>query len=86
MAGMGLCLEDVRSAAWWVDQRGRRYGGARAVAKSLTAARGPARWLGAVILVPPMSWLADAVYPVVSRYRHRLPGATPACRRTESPR
>jgi predicted DCC family thiol-disulfide oxidoreductase YuxK len=24
--------------------------------------------------------LADAVYRVVARYRHRLPGGTPACR------
>ncbi len=36
--------------------------------------------IGRLMLVPPVSWLAAAVYAVVARNRHRLPGATDACR------
>ncbi|MGH9170291.1 MAG: hypothetical protein ACRD0Z_05400, partial [Acidimicrobiales bacterium] len=35
---------------------------------------------GRALSVPPLRWLAAAVYPVVARVRHRLPGGTPACR------
>lgn len=80
LSGLGLTLDEAREAAWWVDRTGRRFRGHRAVAKALLASHGLKRWLGAVILVPPISWLAAGVYRLVVRYRHRLPGATPACR------
>lgn len=35
--------------------------------------------LGRVLLVPPMSWLSRLGYFLVAKYRHKLPGGTPAC-------
>ena len=37
------------------------------------------RLLGWLIATPPWSWLAAAGYDFVARFRHRLPGGTPAC-------
>lgn len=55
--------------------------GAAAVAAILLAQQ-PFRWrvLGALMSVPPTSWLCAAGYAVVSRYRHRLPGGSARCR------
>jgi len=77
---LGLADQDVVTAAWWVDTAGRTYRGHRAIAQALRASRGGWRWAGALIDVPPVSWMARAVYWLVARYRHRLPGGTPACR------
>jgi len=77
---LGLTLDDVRCAAWWIDEGGRRSRGHLAIARSLAAASGVWRALGLLLLVPPFRWLAAAAYPVVVRLRHRLPGGTPACR------
>jgi predicted DCC family thiol-disulfide oxidoreductase YuxK len=79
LAEHGLSLEDVGRASWWVDPDGSRFGGPKSVAKVLLAVGGPWHLLGRAMLVPPVSWLAAAVYAVVVRLRHRLPGATPAC-------
>ena len=80
LATYGLKPEDAKAAAWWVDPGGRRYRGHAAVARTL---RDCSRWwplAGWLLSVPPASWGAALVYIVVARYRHRLPGATPACR------
>jgi len=79
LAEYGLSLEDVGRASWWVDADGSRYAGSKSVAKVLLAVGGLWRVPGRAMLVPPVSWLAAAVYAVVVRLRHRLPGATPAC-------
>ncbi|HWE68847.1 MAG TPA: DUF393 domain-containing protein [Acidimicrobiales bacterium] len=80
LAALGLTPEDAQQAAWWVDTEGRRFRGHEAVAKALTAAGGWRRTVGAVLLVPPVSWAAALGYRLVVRYRYRLPGSTDACR------
>jgi predicted DCC family thiol-disulfide oxidoreductase YuxK len=80
LAGFGLTEDDARRTVWWLDAGGRRFSGHRAVAHSLAAGRGWRRALGRLLLVPPLPWLGAAVYPLVVRNRHRLPGGTPACR------
>lgn len=76
----GLTEEEARSRVWFVTG-GRRYGGAGAVAALLRGQPHAAlRMLGWLATVPPWSWLADAGYHLVARYRYRLPGGTPACR------
>lgn len=82
LGSLGLTEGDAREAAWWIDEAGRRFRGHRAIAKSLRASRGWKGALGAVLEVPPLSWGTAGIYPLVVRYRHRLPGGTPACRRT----
>ncbi len=77
---IGLTEYDVRQAAYWVDEHGRVFRGHAAVGKALLAGRGTDRMIGTVLLIPPVSWLARPLYWLVARYRHRLPGATDACR------
>ena len=36
--------------------------------------------VGWVMTVPPICWLASIGYALVARFRHRLPGGTPACK------
>jgi uncharacterized protein (UPF0548 family)/predicted DCC family thiol-disulfide oxidoreductase YuxK len=80
LARHGLDRDDVRDAAWWVDDRGSRARGHRAMGEALVAGGGAWRLLGRLALTPPTSWLAAAVYRLVVRWRYRLPGGTPACR------
>ena len=80
LAELGLTLAEVRTAAYWVDERGHAFRGHRAVAKALTAGSSAQQAMGAVLLAPPVSWLARAGYWLVARHRQRLPGATDGCR------
>ena len=80
LAAYGLTVADGQARVWLVSD-GRRYGGAAAVAGLLRHQPSPAlRMLGWLGSVPPWSWLAEVGYRLVARYRHRLPGGTPACR------
>jgi predicted DCC family thiol-disulfide oxidoreductase YuxK len=80
LAEHALTSDDVRSAAWWIDGAGRRSRGHLAIAQALRAGSGWSALVGRVLLVPPFRWIGAAVYPLVARWRHRLPGGTPACR------
>lgn len=77
---LGLTLDDVRRAVWWIDPSGARSRGHLAIARALQAAHGWPSVIGQVALVPPFRWLAAGAYPLIARWRHRLPGGTPACR------
>ncbi len=81
-----LTEADVTEAAWWIDVRGDAHGGARAIARSLLACHRPWPVVGRLLLLPPASWLAPVVYRWIARNRHRLPGATDACRIEDAPR
>src|SRR5205809_879923 len=74
---LGLTLDDVRCAAWWVDRGGRTSRGHVAIARALRAAPGWPSVVGRVLLLPPFRWLAAGAYPLIARWRHRLPGGTP---------
>ena len=76
----GLTEHDAARFAYWIDADGRAHRGHLAVAETWRAIGGGWGLLGIMIRVPPISWLAAGVYAMVSRIRHRLPGATPACR------
>ena len=80
LRALGLSLPEAQAAAWWVDGSNRRFRGHRAVGRALLAGGGGRRVAGALVLTPPLSWAAAVLYRLVARYRHRLPGATPACR------
>jgi predicted DCC family thiol-disulfide oxidoreductase YuxK len=77
---LGLTLADVRGAAWWIAPSGRRSRGHLAIARALEAADGWPSVAGRILLIPPFRWLAAGAYPLIARWRHRLPGGTPACR------
>jgi len=74
-----LSPDDFAGSAWWVD-RDRVEGGFRAIAHALEASHGHWAVAGRILLVPPISWVAPLGYRVVARYRHLLPGGTPACK------
>jgi predicted DCC family thiol-disulfide oxidoreductase YuxK len=86
LAELGLSEEEAGRASWWIDPAGRRFRGAKSVAKALVALGGRWRPVGHAIATPPLSWLSSGVYAVVVRLRHRLPGGTAACRVTEAAR
>jgi predicted DCC family thiol-disulfide oxidoreductase YuxK len=77
---VGLSIDDVRNAAWWIDPVNGPSRGHLAIARALRAANGWPSVVGRILLVPPARWLAAAAYPLIARWRHLLPGGTPACR------
>ncbi len=59
---------------------GEAFGGHLAFAQVLWLQRGIGwKALGWLMTVPPTCWLASVGYALVARFRHRLPGGTPAC-------
>ncbi len=76
----GLNEEQTASRVYFVTG-GKAFGGHAALAKVLLAQR---NWLlkvaGGIMLTPPFSWLAHLGYLLVAKYRHKLPGGTPACK------
>jgi predicted DCC family thiol-disulfide oxidoreductase YuxK len=77
---LGLTEEQAKAAVWWVVPGGRAVGAEQAVAEALIACRRPWSWIGAAMLVPMGRRLGRLLYPSIARYRHRLPGGSPACR------
>lgn len=79
LAGYGLTESDAVERSWLVTAT-RQYGGHAAFTAILrhqpTAGLRLIGWLGSI---PPLSWTAAAGYGLIARYRHRLPGGTPAC-------
>jgi len=80
IAALGLDADDVTTAAYWIDDDGRRHRGHRAIARALRVAGGAWALIGVLLVVPPISWLAAGVYRLVAANRHRMPGGTEACR------
>lgn len=76
---LGLTPQACADALQWVGDDGRTAAGHRAVARLLLNSGPLWRFLGAALLVPPLSWLASGVYRLVAANRMRLPGGTPAC-------
>jgi predicted DCC family thiol-disulfide oxidoreductase YuxK len=80
LASLGLTLEQVEEAVWWVGADGRRARGHWAVAAALQASRGLWRSLGTVLNARAVAPAASRAYAWVARNRHRLPGGAPECR------
>lgn len=76
---LGLSADDVRDYAWYLTPE-RSYRGHLAFSALLRAQpKAGLRFGGWLLATPPFSWLAAVGYSFVSRFRHRLPGGTPAC-------
>ena len=65
--------------ALWVSTDGTIYGGAAAFAEWLKFRGGAYGIVGRVIDLPVIRALAAAVYRVIAKNRHRMPGGSPAC-------
>ena len=81
LAAVGLTEAMVTRAVQWIPagRTGVVRSGAAAAARTLLRSRWPWRPLGALMLVPPLSWLAALAYRLIAANRYRLPGGTPAC-------
>ncbi|MGQ4418769.1 thiol-disulfide oxidoreductase DCC family protein [Streptomyces sp. SAS_269] len=79
LEALGLTSERAAYEALWVTPDGTVYGGAQAVAKLLSSARGGWAVAGAVLQLAPARWLAHGIYRGIAHNRHRLPGSTAAC-------
>ena len=76
---VGLTRQDVADFAWYVTPR-HSYAGALAFAAILRAQPTIGlRFAGNFLATPPFSIVAALGYNVIARYRHVLPGGTPAC-------
>ena len=75
----GLSFDDVTHYVWFVTPR-RQFAGHLAFSALLRSQpRFGLRMAGWLIATPPVSWAAAVGYSLVARYRHLLPGGTPAC-------
>lgn len=78
LARLGLAAERCAREVVWVGPDGV-HGGAQAFAAWLVHHGGLVSILGRTLRAPGVRWLADRVYAVVARHRHRLPGGTASC-------
>jgi predicted DCC family thiol-disulfide oxidoreductase YuxK len=79
LAAIGTTAERAQREALWVGTDGTIYGGAAAFAEWLGFRGGAYRVVGRVINLPVVRALAAAVYRVIAKNRHRMPGGSPAC-------
>lgn len=77
---LGLTAEQCMQAVQWVDADGRAVAGERAVIAALRHGGGVWAVLGSVMNLPGIRQIAGLVYRLVAKYRHKLPGGTPACK------
>ena len=76
---LGLTTEDVTQYAWVVTST-HQYAGHLAFSALLRMQPTPGwRFLGHLLATPPFSWAAAVGYHYIAKYRHKLPGGTPAC-------
>lgn len=76
---LGLSRHDVTRFAWYLADGSRLRGHAAAAAVLRLQPGFGWRFLGHLAVTPPFSWGARLAYAFVARFRHRLPGGTPAC-------
>lgn len=79
LESLGLTLDDVTHYAWYLDGDRRSRGHLSFSALLRIQPRRWLRFLGHLIATPPFSWAAAVGYALIARFRHRLPGGTPAC-------
>jgi predicted DCC family thiol-disulfide oxidoreductase YuxK len=82
LGGLGVSEAQALDAVQWVDVDGTVRSGHEAIAAVLGSAGGIWKVLGGVLLLPGASWVAAKAYRLVADNRYRLPGSTPACRRS----
>ena len=78
----GITTEQAQQSVWLVefDSEGNAIRSAGAAAVARVVAMHDGIWRAAKLFAyPPLIWLAQTVYKLIARNRHRLPGATPAC-------
>lgn len=67
-------------AAWYVDETGRAFRGAAAINTALGMLGGVFALVSILYRLPGFRQIEDAAYAWVARNRHRMPGASDACK------
>lgn len=80
LAAVGATPDQAESYVGWLVGGRIRSLGSAAIADALVAAGGWRALAGRVLRLPGVRRLAAALYPVLARNRHRLPGGTETCR------
>ena len=80
LAQLALTPDQCRAAVQWVGEGGQVASGHAAIAAALRAGNPVWRPVGALLVAPGFSWLAEHLYSWIAGHRFALPGATPACR------
>lgn len=76
----GILQPQAQKRVYVIDE-GHAFGGHEAFAQLLRLQKNPLLTAIAwVMVVPPICWLSRIAYALVARYRHKLPGGTPACK------
>ena len=70
---------DVEKFAWYITPTHQYAGHLAASALLRSQSRFGLRFLGNLIALPPVSWVAAGTYAFTARFRHKLPGGTPTC-------
>lgn len=79
LSGFGISESQAADRVWLVEGD-ERFGGHRAFARILQLDRNwIVRLVGSLLVLPGISCLAAGGYRMIARYRHKLPGGTPAC-------
>ena len=73
LAGLGLTEDEVRDAAYWVDET-TIDGAEGAIARSLVACGRAYAVIGRLLLLPGVRGVAGVGYRFVARHRAHLPG------------
>ena len=79
LTALGTTAERAKREALWVATDGTIYGGAAGFAQWLKFRGGGYAVAGYVMDLPVVRTLAAAVYRVIAKNRHRMPGGSPAC-------
>jgi predicted DCC family thiol-disulfide oxidoreductase YuxK len=74
-----LTQEDVQQRVYFIHENGQALGGAAALSEVGLHMKMPWRLLARLARIPGLNFIAERIYRVVARNRHRLPGGTAAC-------
>lgn len=75
-----LTKEQTAAKVYFVVN-GKAFAGHEAFAQILIAQHNLLlRAIGHILMYPPFAWLARPSYFLLAKYRHRMPGGTPACK------
>ena len=80
LADLGLTPEQCTEAVQWVGVDAQVASGHLAIAAALRNGHTVWRPVGALLVAPGLSWLAESLYSWIADHRYALPGGTPACR------
>lgn len=76
---LGVTEQQCNAAVQWIAHDNQVFSGPRAIAELFIHAGSIWRPLGWALRIPPLSWLAEPLYRLISRNRRLLPGGTAVC-------